>query len=121
MGLSIRPPFPTLVAVIILAVLGAIFAFALAVDLYRRFQSWHEQKLTRDAWGRYREGWLGLFSDLDEAISVTQWTVGFYTPELRWMPWPERPPSPWVRPGRMGALDLPTPGLARLVAGRRGR
>src|SRR5262249_35047626 len=60
----------------------------------RTFQARREQAAARAAWARHGATWLGLFSPLDEALSGTQSTVGFYVPKLVRLPWPGWPPPP---------------------------
>ena len=74
--------------------LAAWFVLAIVTWVLRRLESRRDFLDAEAAWRRFGRRWLGLFSNIDEAIAGTQNTVGLYASDLVRLPWPGLPPMP---------------------------
>ena len=79
---------------LILLALAAWFGFAIVTWALRRLEIRLDRRASDEAWRRCGTIWLGLFSEIDEAIAGTQNTVGLYASDLVRLRWPGAPPAP---------------------------
>jgi HEAT repeat protein len=92
----------------VLLVLTAWYAVAVFTWAFRTLETWLDRRGTDKAWRSFGKQWLGLFSEIDEAIAGSQNTVGLYASDLVRLSWPGLPPAPRGWNPLELALVLPT-------------
>jgi hypothetical protein len=72
----------------ILLGLAVWFALTTALWVFRSIEHRAERLASERAWRSFGGRWLGLFSEIDEAIAGTQNSVGLYVERVVRLPWP---------------------------------
>lgn len=108
----------TLAALAAMVLMGALLVADRSVALVWSMRNAREQRLAEAAWDRYGSRWLGIYTELDEAIAGLRNAVGLYVRvplipagRLSWIP--NRILAPVV--------ELPLNYLLRLRARKEGR